>query len=823
MACEAQATPPVKPPRRYQMLEMSQSLGNEIKVCNFTPDNIAAPTLQLLQCSASSATNENSHTHSDQMRMQQIDSLAEELRQTSLKNVNTKKSYGNVLSNSTAEQKPAPKQRSRRPSGQWKITSVTIEESNSKNLQSCANNSEQSMEHQQFQQNHVNKFVEGGYQFQQENTQSTVFQGKKNITEHQSFQQSSSSDTVTYSCENGYSGSIETNSPSFDQNKHEYFEHNNNNSPFQQNYSESKSLDSQSFNESKLTNTFQQQQASRQVQNRNSQNTSVHKNTFMNSQNNVLSQHESTNYQTHQNMFQKENRKYIQENREETAVQKTNYNHEETFNLQNGNDKMNKSDGKGSMKYIPNYLSLCPKPSDFSGHAEESRNTDYISGRRNSVCQSFINTDTSKSRSSRASSVDPNSRPIFSFLKIGDDPNAHRTRQPSNLASRRNSTAGLQKYSSQEYLNQGHMSDLKIRNNPVLLAQPKEMKNDGNSFLSRDGSMYQSTEALNSGTRTRHRSASQSREDKSYTWNGRNSLTGTGLRIGSAVTEPEPKDGLALSKDGGFFMPFGNNENISKKCKTKRQLKAEEELRKQQEKEEERLRAHERQKKKEQRKEKRIRNRTLSVAANNRNNQENQQTNIQNNNEIITNNNENLSTTENRSNIITNKTACSGKVMTEIENIQILKKDVLTDLQNKDTTMNIINSNTTNIHTESKDLNELHNQNSNSKTESTDETKTFQYERNTEWQKFGAEYNEYGELISCGKEPVGARDGMNVDGYEKRDRSNAFWHEGEGYEGCTGGYGQRSDGSGSMRGRWDNVRRGPVLHASQDPEFVPDR
>ena len=101
---------------------------------------------------------------------------------------------------------------------------------------------------------------------------------------------------------------------------------------------------------------------------------------------------------------------------------------------------------------------------------------------------------------------------------------------------------------------------------------------EDDTTLAKDGTLYQSTESLNCfKSRSRHSSGSQGKD--LYTWNGRNSLQGTGLRVGSAVTEPEPKDGLALSRDGGFFMPFGNTENLGKKCKTRRQLKAEEQLR----------------------------------------------------------------------------------------------------------------------------------------------------------------------------------------------------------------------------------------------------
>ena len=87
----------------------------------------------------------------------------------------------------------------------------------------------------------------------------------------------------------------------------------------------------------------------------------------------------------------------------------------------------------------------------------------------------------------------------------------------------------------------------------------------------------------------------------------------------------------------------------------------------------------------------------------------------------------------------------------------------------------------------------------------------------------GAEYNENGELISCGKEPVGGRGdtGWVWDG-EKRDRSGAFWEAGPEYEGLTGGY-RGLVGGRVTSGQWDNVRRDPVVHVSQDMDFVPDR
>ena len=56
-------------------------------------------------------------------------------------------------------------------------------------------------------------------------------------------------------------------------------------------------------------------------------------------------------------------------------------------------------------------------------------------------------------------------------------------------------------------------------------------------------------------------------------------------------------------------------------------------------------------------------------------------------------------------------------------------------------------------------------------------------------------------------------------------RSGAFWQVGEDYEGLVDGYGNRVGGPLGGNGKWDNVRRprDPVLHVSQDPEFVPDR
>ena len=156
---------------------MSQSLGNEIKVdiccllkifllvqkylihrkvCNLEPSvGVAAPSLQLLHCSASSqavsSTNSVTYHHHQQqqqlqhreqsvqqyeeIRQNQIQSLAEELRKTSLKNVTTTSSSGGPQAEVGEAPVPAPrrpKQRARRNSeggGRWRITSFSVEES----------------------------------------------------------------------------------------------------------------------------------------------------------------------------------------------------------------------------------------------------------------------------------------------------------------------------------------------------------------------------------------------------------------------------------------------------------------------------------------------------------------------------------------------------------------------------------------------------------------------------------------------------------------------------------------------------------------------
>ena len=257
-------------------------------------------------------------------------------------------------------------------------------------------------------------------------------------------------------------------------------------------------------------------------------------------------------------------------------------------------------------------------------------------------------------------------------------------------------------------------------------------------------------------------------------------------------------------------MPFGNTENLGQKCKTRRQLKAEEQLRRQQEEEDEREQRAERERRKMRRQEKRNRNRTMSLSNSNRNqfdscssiNKTTNKTEINSleNQNIIEKNVMNLTNTENFNG--------SNKITTEIENIEILTKasdmkDVRTENTHTEMTGGSVN----------KENEEL------SLSEREGERER---ERDTTWQTFGAEYNEFGELISCGKEPLAKKDGFLLD-YEKRDRSNAFWQVGEEYEGLVDGYGNRIDGIGINRGRWDNVQRGPLLHTSQNPDFVPDR
>ena len=212
------------------------------------------------------------------------------------------------------------------------------------------------------------------------------------------------------------------------------------------------------------------------------------------------------------------------------------------------------------------------------------------------------------------------------------------------------------------------------------------------------------------------------------------------------------------------------------------------------------------------RQEKRNRNRTMSLSSSNRRSEFDSSSSNKTTNKTEINSLENQNILEKNVINLTNNTenfTGSNKITTEIENMEILTKasdmkDVRTEHGDDDHTNTEETGGSTNKENEELSLSERENA------------------RDTSWQSFGAEYNEFGELISCGKEPLGKKDGFSLD-YEKRDRSNAFWQVGEEYEGLVDGYGNRIDGIGINRGRWDNVQRGPLLHTSQNPDFVPDR
>ena len=659
----------------------------------------------------------------EQVRLQQISNLAEELRQTSLKNVSTKQQQQQQESRKV-------QQRSRRPSGQWRITSVSIEE----NKVDTSNQYEE-----QYQ-----KFERGGFAFQQ---------GHHDEVESEA--------ALLYS-----GGGAET-------------EQRSNSSFTQSNMSQVQSFSNNSVENQKLS-----QRRSSTVYNTDQRDACYDErgeSILQQTQNKSLCSELVNNDQSH------------------VERRKSCFSSVEDISTSNSNTV-----DRGSTKYLPNFISL----KQTEDQKLNSRSSGFPSRRRNSVSISCVGSGQSSSHS-RASSVEPHQRPIFSFLKNSEE-NPHRSRQASNLASRRNSVVGLQKYSSQEYLNSGSNSNLKVRNNPIMLAQPHNATDKDESTLAKDGTLYQSTESLNCfKSRSRHSSGSGSQSQGQardlYTWHGRNNLQGTGLRVGSAVTEPEPRDGLSLSRDGNFFMPFGNTENLGQKCKTRRQLKAEEQLRKQQEEQDEREQRVERERRKMRRQEKRNRNRTMSLSNSNRSQFDSSSTNKTTNKTEI-NSLENQNILEKNVINLTNNTEnfnVSNKITTEIENIEILTK--ASDMKDA-TTMDTNTEKTGSINKENEELS----------------LSAKERARDTSWQKFGAEYNEFGELISCGKEPLGKKDGFLLD-YEKRDRSNAFWQVGEEYEGLVDGYGNRIDSIGINRGRWDNVQRGPLLHTSQNPDFVPDR
>lgn len=197
-------------------------------------------------------------------------------------------------------------------------------------------------------------------------------------------------------------------------------------------------------------------------------------------------------------------------------------------------------------------------------------------------------------------------------------------------------------------------------------------------------------------------------------------------------------------------MPFGNTENLGQKCKTRRQLKAEEQLRKQQEEQEEREQRVERERRKMRRQEKRNRNRTMSLSNSNRSQFDSSSSNkTTNKTEINSLENQNIleKNVINLTNNTDNFNVCN-KITTEIENIEILTK--ASDMKDA-TTMDTNTEKTGSINKENEELS----------------LSAKERARDTSWQKFGAEYNEFGELISCGKEPLGKKDGFLLD-YEKR-------------------------------------------------------
>ena len=152
----------------------------------------------------------------------------------------------------------------------------------------------------------------------------------------------------------------------------------------------------------------------------------------------------------------------------------------------------------------------------------------------------------------------------------------------------------------------------------------------------------------------------------------------------------------------------------------------------------------------------------MSLSCSNRNELNNmQQLNINSrvNMEEARNNNVN-----NSSNSVTNNqtTTSETRTITEIENLEVLSKTNTSTSLNVCTTNNITNTEINNITQQANTQTSLHqHQEANTSSES----------RAKGWQQFGAEYNEYGELISCGKEPVaGHGSGWTGQG-EARDRS----------------------------------------------------
>ena len=153
----------------------------------------------------------------------------------------------------------------------------------------------------------------------------------------------------------------------------------------------------------------------------------------------------------------------------------------------------------------------------------------------------------------------------------------------------------------------------------------------------------------------------------------------------------------------------------------------------------------------------------MSLSCSNRNQLNNmQQLNINSrvNMEEASNNNVN----NNSSSSVTNNqtTSSETRTITEIENLEVLSKTNTSTSLNVCTTNNITNTEINNITHQANTQTSLHQH---------EVANTSSESRAKGWQQFGAEYNEHGELISCGKEPV-AGHGSGWTGHgEARDRS----------------------------------------------------
>ena len=641
---------PVKPPRKYQMFEMSPT-SDEMRV-----SNVPAPSLQLLNCSSQKPSQEWVEEE-DRVRQGQIDKLAEELRQTSLKNVNSRKLVSTHSKTrldefkeaSPAKASPGPpaKQRSRQPSGvagKWKITSITVEESKANQVEqnfqqtsSSQSSSMQVVEQHAQQQSYSQQQHQQTMRHQQQFSQQEVHQVQQNFQhEQQRYQQ----------------GHVEQQS-------------------HYQNQLEEQQLQLQQQQQIQMQQQQLQQQRMEQQQRFEQQQAYQHQQQFQ--------QHQQQNQVCHQGSRRSSLLPCLptpwgpQQGGEEQVPRQSSLIHQLSSQYgveRSSSSECNRSSRRSSIAAEPlplqtpwgafpapaprepaaqsqslpapwhnqgsrqheemdqnptAYLANCPKPNPVYPSGGQPQ---HLHRSRRSSVSGVAATSNGTARHSRSSSIDPFGRPIFSFLRDDQQGPEHRSR---GLESRRSSVVGTQSL-AQDMLHSQDMNELKVRNAPILLAQPKNVSDPGQSQLSRDGSLYQSTEALNGGSygagtqgsgRSRHRSGSQAPRERrrstsqgpTYNWLEHGGLVGTGLRVGSEVREPEPKDGLALSRDGGFFMPFGNSENVTKKCKTKRQLKAEEEARQRAEEEENRRSLEERAARKEQRREKRARHRTQSVSS----------------------------------------------------------------------------------------------------------------------------------------------------------------------------------------------------------------